>query len=136
MSVTTDARQSLVDRLVTQFTSVLKYDTMDVHGSSYVSIGIPKWTLTRWDQGYGIETIDFPIHCYTMIDTADTVLAYVDANFHKMLTALGADRTIGGDAPSTTVDEDVDVAYLRTESGQLYAVITFMVTVTPFPNVA
>lgn len=136
-TVTQDARTALKTALETQFTSVRKYDSLDIHGSSYVTLGSPRWKVApQYDQKLGVQTVTFPVHCYTLIDNADAALAYVDANFHKILAALGGDRTASGKFPSMDVDPDVDVDYVRTDSHQLYAIITFLVTVAPFPNVA
>jgi hypothetical protein len=139
-TVTQDARTALAAKLDDQFSVVRKYDSQDIHGSSYVTIGSPDWQLREQpeqpDQQYGVASISFPIHCYTLIDAADASQAYVDANFHKVLAALGGDRTLGGKVPSCDLESAVSTSYWRTESGQMYAITTFVVVVTPFANVA
>lgn len=136
-TVTQDARTALAAKLDDQFSVVRKYDSQDIHGSSYVTIGSPNWLLRDGpDQQYGVAKITFPIHCYTLIDAADASQAYVDANFHKLLAALGGDRTLGGKVPACDLESDVSTSYWRTDSGQLYAIITMVVVVTPFSNVA
>jgi hypothetical protein len=102
------------------------------------TIGSPTWELRDTpDQKYGIRAVTFPVYIYQQVDgSAEQSLAYQDANFHKALTALGADRTLAGKVAGCEIVGDVSMDVYRTESGQTISVVELSVRLMPFATVA
>lgn len=141
-AITQDCRTLLQTQLDTQLGVVRKYDGWDVHGTSYATIGTPTWNLVvpdAPDQAYGVQAITFPVYVYQFVDgSAEKSMEYQDANFHKVLAALGSDRTLGNASKvrSSEVVGEVTGEVYRTEAGQAVSVLLFNVRVVPVPNVA
>ena len=92
-------------------------------------------TSESYDQRFGFRQLTFSLRVYQQLDGgAEQGLAYQDANLHLVLTALGADRTLGGKVTDTEVGK-MSTSYERRAGGSTFVVGEFKVMVQPFPNV-
>lgn len=137
-TVTQDCRTALKTKLDAQFSVVRKYDAWDLSSGTMVTIGSPSWEMRETpDQKYGVRAVTFPVYVYQQVDgSAEKSFEYQDANFHKALTALGADRTLGGKVVGSEIVGDPRMDVYSTDSGARISVIELAVRVMPFANVA
>jgi len=90
-----------------------------------------------FDQKFGFRKLSFTLTVYQSAGPrAQKAQAYQDANLHLVLTALGADRTLGNKVRSCEITGARTYAARVEGSGAAYVVTEVAVVVTPHPNAA
>lgn len=136
-SVIQDSRTALANAVTAAGLKCLEHEGWDIPTQTPVA------TLTldsatpenSYDQGFGFRTLVFLLRVYQQVHgpNAEQSMTYQDASLHLVLTALGADRTIGGKFTNTNILSLN--AFFERIGNVAYSVGEFQVEVTPFPNV-
>jgi len=102
---------------------------------SIVTLGMASYIVSEYEQGYGFYHVAIPVRVYQLIGhKIDASLEHLEDNFEIIVNRLGADRTLGGKVANSEVSDNASQSTWTTGSGQMFSVIDFVVTVTPFSN--
>jgi hypothetical protein len=136
-SVIQDIRTAMKTQLDAAGLTTRKYEPWELSSTPLTTLSLRAASVADSpDQKFGWTQLTFDVFVYQLVDAnAEQSMAYQDANVARVLTGLGADRTLAGKARWCDIG-GVSFDLLRSENGGMVSVATVEVTVSPHPNVA
>lgn len=136
-TVIQDSRTAIKTRVDAAGITCFAYEDFDPNAQTpLATLTLDTGTLGEfYDQQFGLRRVVFLLRVYQLVqNNAQQDLAYQDANIHAIITALGADPTLGGKVTNCEA-LGFDNGFISA-NGQRYALCEFTVEVTPFGNTA